>query len=683
MDWTFVRICIKALGLSSITAITMSSATDNGLKVLFLVSAHNSLSQRAYIALTELGHDVTVQVVSAGHEIEAAVAAHQPELIVCPMLKTFIPDSIWRDQKCLVVHPGPQGDRGPSSLDWSIELGYSEWGVTVLEASEEADAGGIWATRKFATRPVGKSSLYRHEVRNHAIDALLETMRKVADPNFKPEPLNYADPKVTGRLRPLMKQEFRRIDWSSDSTSTIVRKVRAAEGFPGVLDGVEGIEFHLFGVHTERTLRGLPGEIIATRNGAFCRATVDGAVWITHLKPPKNVEGFKLPATRALALAGVTLDVPEVGVPLHAPIPFDHTYRELSYEEADGVGYLYFDFYNGAMSTEQCRRLREAYLYARSRRTTRAIVLMGGEDFFSNGIHLNVIEAATDQGEESWFNLHAIDDVVREILETDSHLVISALCGDAAAGGVPFAVAADHVVARKDVVLNPYYQHMGGLYGSEYWTYVLPRRVGPEVTAELTGIKSGKFDPIGTRRAKEIGLIDDVFGDDAAGFRTQVRAVASKLARHQDWHAWMEEKRRRRAADERVKPLEAYRGEEMARSHECFFGADRSYHEARMRFVYKLGAPCVVAPVTPQPDAGRTFVVHTTPEPVAAVRPAAIEVEAVKPEPFVPALSAQRGVGGPVSAPFVVDTRPEPVVGAGGTVSEAPAEVGWRLVSNS
>ena len=97
-------------------------------------------------------------------------------------------------------------------------------------------------------------------------------------------------------------------------------------------------------------------------------------------------------------------------------------------------------------------------------------MLAGGADFFSNGIHLNVIEAAPDQGEESWYNLHAIDDVVREILDTDSHITISALSGDAAAGGVPFAVAADHVVAREDVVLNPYYQHMGGLYGSEYWT---------------------------------------------------------------------------------------------------------------------------------------------------------------------------------------------------------------------
>ena len=130
------------------------------------------------------------------------------------------------------------------------------------------------------------------------------------------------------------------------------------------------------------------------------------------------------------------------------------------------------------MSTEQCRRLREAYAYARSRRETSVIVLIGGDDYFSNGIHLNVIEAAEDPAAESWRNLSAIDDLVRDIVETDSHLVISALGGDAAAGGVPLALAADYVVAREDVVLNPYYQHMGGLYGSEYWTYLLPRRVG-------------------------------------------------------------------------------------------------------------------------------------------------------------------------------------------------------------
>ena len=109
-------------------------------------------------------------------------------------------------------------------------------------------------------------------------------------------------------------------------------------------------------------------------------------------------------------------------------------------------------------------------------------MLLGGSDYFSNGIHLNVIEAADDPAQESWENLNAIDDLVAEIITTDSHFVISALRGDAAAGGVPLALAADLVLARGDVVLNPYYRHMGGLYGSEYWTYLLPRRVGDAET---------------------------------------------------------------------------------------------------------------------------------------------------------------------------------------------------------
>ena len=245
------------------------------------------------------------------------------------------------------------------------------------------------------------------------------------------------------------------------------------------------------------------------------------------------------------------------------------------------------------MSTEQCRRLHEAYLFARSRRQTKVIALMGGSDFFSNGIHLNVIEAADDPAAESWSNLRAIDDLVREIIETDSHVVLSALGGDAAAGGVPFALAADHVVAREDVVLNPYYQHMGGLYGSEYWTYLLPRRVGAELTARLTG---PPFTPVGTRQAVEIGLLDAAFGDTLDSFHSQVRGLAERLARNADLGHWLEGKRRRRARDEEIKPLNAYRKEELARSYRCFFGEDRSYHEARRRFVHKLGAPCAVTP---------------------------------------------------------------------------------------
>jgi putative two-component system protein, hydrogenase maturation factor HypX/HoxX len=563
------------------------------LRVLFLVSAHNSLSQRVQIALTELGHDVAVAVVDSASAMEAAVARHRPELIVCPMLKSIIPESIFGRHRCLIVHPGPVGDRGPSSLDWAIELGAGEWGVTVLEATATVDRGDVWATRTFTTRQTGKSSLYRHEVRRAAVEAVTEAVARFADGSAAPQPLDYGDPRVTGRLRPLLRQADRAIDWSSDRTATVLRRINAAEGHPGVLDAIRGVPFHLFGAHAERSLRGRPGELVAQRHGAVCRATVDGAVWITHLKAPGS---YKLPAVKALAVAGVELDVPESPVSVHAAVSPHETFREIAYEERRRVGYLYFDFYNGAMSTDQCRRLLDAYRFATARRQTDVIVLMGGRDFFSNGIHLNVIEAADDPAGESWLNLHAIDDLVREIVETDTHLTIAALAGDAAAGGVPFAVAADHVVAREDAVLNPYYAHMGGLYGSEYWTYLLPRRVGAEMTAELT---SAPFEPVGTRRAVEIGLLDDAFGDTVESFRAGVSEIAERVAGGPRVAELLDAKRSARRRDEMIKPLNAYRTEELVRSHHCFFGDDRSYHDARHRFVHKLGAPCAVTPRTP------------------------------------------------------------------------------------
>ena len=171
------------------------------LRILFVTSAHNSLSQRALVELSELGHRIAVAVVDSGEAIEAAVARHRPELIVCPMLKTIIPDSVWTNHRCLIVHPGPKGDRGPSSLDWAIELGMAEWGVTVLEATGEVDGGDVWASRTFRTRAAGKSSLYRHEVRRAAVEAVVEAVEGQVEPR----------PSAESRWRPLMRQSDRRI----------------------------------------------------------------------------------------------------------------------------------------------------------------------------------------------------------------------------------------------------------------------------------------------------------------------------------------------------------------------------------------------------------------------------------------------------------------------------------------
>jgi putative two-component system hydrogenase maturation factor HypX/HoxX len=545
---------------------------------------------------------VSVELAPHGESLRAAVRRYEPELIVAPMLKTAVPREVWTAHTCLIVHPGPLGDRGPSSLEWAIHENASEWGVTVLQADAEMDAGNVWATVACPVPPVGKSDLYRNEVSDAAMAAVLLAVDRFACGTFTPRAQDSGADAADVQVRPYVDQRLRRIHWDSDSAETVLRKLRAADSQPGVLDELLGADWYLHGGHPEDSLRGRPGELVATRAGAVCRATTDGAVWIPELRPRRRPGGpatFKLPA--ATALADRLPALPENPAPAQ-PDGRRRTWSDIRYQEDGQAGFLSFSFPGGAMSTAQCRRLLDAYRTACSRPTS-LLVLGGTRDFFSNGIHLNVIEAAQSPAEESWHNLHAIDDVVREIVETDSQLVIAALSGDAAAGGVPLALAADHVVAREDVVLNPYYQHMGGLYGSEYWTYLLPRRVGPETAAELTQT----FEPVGTRRAVEIGLLDAAFGETVASFRAQLRGLGERLARHPDLGHWLDEKRGQRARDEQMKPLETYRAEELARCHECFFGIDQSYHEARRRFVHKQGLPCAVAPPARR-DAGLDLV---------------------------------------------------------------------------
>ena len=550
------------------------------MKIVFFTTAHNSLSQRAFVELVDRGHTVFVVIASSEEVMLEAVEREQPDLIVAPMLKKVIPASIWQQHTCIIVHPGIKGDRGPSSLDWAILHAHEQWGVTLLQADAEMDAGAIWASRPFAMRGASKSHLYRHEVTEAAIEALLETIAKRESNTFVPEPLDYSREDVRGCLQASMKQADRAIDWAEPSAS-ILRKIRCADSYPGILDTVLGMPCYLYGAHEEDVLRGRPGEIIAKRDGAICRATGDGAIWITHLKQkgPDGQPSFKLPATQVLG--------DRLAHAPHVPLAVDQaydgrTYRDIWYEERQAVGYLHFDFYNGAMSTDHCQCLREAFLLIR-RRPTKVIVLMGGPDFWSNGIHLNVIEAANDPAQESWRNIQAMNDLVRELITTESHLVISALQGNAAAGGMILALAADCVYARKGIVLNPHYKGMGKLYGSEYWTYLLPKRVGGEKARELTEA----LLPISTSTAQQIGLLDDAFEEDAASFREHISKIAEELASSHRYEQMLEEKRHTRKTDEASKPLQAYREEELQWMWMNFFGADRSYHLARKRFVYK------------------------------------------------------------------------------------------------
>ncbi|EDP75032.1 hydrogenase maturation protein [Hydrogenivirga sp. 128-5-R1-1] len=544
------------------------------MRVLFYCYRFNSLSQRLYCELTERGHEVSVELDVHPELMIEAAELYRPDLIIAPFLKRKIPSEVWRRYKTLIVHPGVREDRGPSALDWAIVRGERVWGVSLIEADEEYDAGDIWAWREFPMRFARKSSIYRNEVTEAAVECVLEAVEKFESGNFKPEPQR------EGRWNPRMEQSVRRIEWEKDSTEDVLRKIYASDSQPGVLDDrVFGEEVFLYNAYPEEELKGSPGEVLARRDEAVCVGTRDGAVWITHVRR-RGKESIKLPVLRVFP--ELAESVPEVEIKPWERVDFK-TYREIEYEEKGDVGYIHFRFYNGAMSTEQCERLRDVVRYTK-KRPVKAIVLLGQEDFFSNGMNLNTIENAESPPDESWRNINAMDDLCEEILRTPDKLTVAGMQGNAGAGGVFLALTCDLVFARRGVVLNPHYKNIGNLYGSEFWTYTLPKRVGWERGREVMERRM----PISSEEAKRIGLIEGVFGRTPSEFRRELKRRVEEFVRSRDFMKFIKEKRRERTSPEWLELIERCRKEELEHMKLNFYGFDTSYHIARYYFVHRV-----------------------------------------------------------------------------------------------
>lgn len=577
-----------------------ASGWEAPMHILLVATAFNSLTQRVFTELRERGHSVVPETVADGEAIRSAVRRHAPGLVLAPMLKTVIPREVWTAHTCLVVHPGPPGDRGPSSLDWAIGEGVDRWGVTVLEAEEEMDAGPVWAWADCPVPRTSKSDLYRGEVADAALEAVLLAVDRFASGTHTPQSQDGPGADAAVRTRPAMRQADRRIDWHRDTTAEVLRTLRAADSQPGVRDSLLDGEWFLHGGHPEHELRGRPGELLATRGGAVCRATTDAAVWLPVLRERRTDgrRGIALPAVTAL---GDRLPpLPDADLP---PAVTDReadtgppAWADIRYRESGAAGFLEFSFPGGAMSTGHCRRLLAAYRHACARPTS-VLVLGGTRDFFSNGIHLGVIEAAADPAAESWDNITAMNDLVEAVLTTTDRLTVAALGGNAAAGGVMLALAADEVWCRAGTVLNPHYRLMG-LPGSEYWTSTLPRRTGADVARTLTE----QALPVGAAAAHRLGLADRLLDCPPQRFRDEVAALAGRRARSTEVQRRIAGKKAGLEEREAQKPLSAYREEELARMRAVFTDPRAPYHALRSAFVRKEAPP----PGAPRPHLGAT-----------------------------------------------------------------------------
>lgn len=511
-------------------------------------------------------HEVSVQYAINNEAMIQSVEEFAPEIIFCPYLKKYLPSEIFLKIPTYILHPGIRGDRGHNSLDHALRDDKKEWGVVILRANEELDGGDIYAEVRFDMRESYKASIYRNEVACTASKALKILLKNLHDKDFKPTS------QLKSPIHNYLSESQRAIDWQKDTTKEIIKKIYVSDSYPGVKDEFLGVECYLFGAHEEETLRGEAKEIIAKRDGAICVAAIDGALWISHMQ---EVGRFKLPSTYVLKekIKGVK----EIRIPLIAKYK-ENTFHEISSKIIGEAGYLYFNFHNGAMHSEQCIRLK--YAFEHLSESCKVIVLMGGEDFFSNGIHLNILQDSKKQGEDGWSNINAMNDVVKSILFADEVITVASLGKNAGAGGVFLALACDYVVAQKGVVLNPHYKTLG-LSGSEYHTYTLEKRVGKEKAEELLN----NCLPISADSAFRIGMIDKVFEDD--DYFDSLGEFAQNLCEDEDRYSdFLYEKED--YLSKNISMIEQKKEQELKVMYPEFWDEDSSFHKLRYDFVYKV-----------------------------------------------------------------------------------------------
>ena len=550
------------------------------MKILFITDSHCVLIKNTWTELSSKGHGILIHTVSSFESsIEDVIYNYNPELIITSVLKPILPKTIWKDYPCFIIYPGIKIDQDLKPIEWAIMTDQKQWGVSLIEVDQDRRTGKIWSSHYFKMRPVSKSNLYRHEVSQATVKGILDFLDKIKTKTFIPESiqLDMQFIKVPGGNS--IRKTQREINWAMP-TDEIIKKINASDSFPGLLEQrIFPFSCYIYGAHKEDQLTGTPGHLIAKRDQAICIATGDGAVWISHLKR-KAFGHFKLPAT--LVLEKYTENIPISERLLFYEDLSVQSFREIWYEEKNQVGYLHFNFYNGAMSTDQCIRLRRAFFKAKTQ-DTNIIVFMGGQDFWATGIDLNQIEHAPNSADETWNNTLALNDLIYDIMTTTSHYVIAAIHGNTTGGGLMMALATDEVLARDGLILKPHFKRIG-LYGSQYWTYLLPKRVGEDKAKTLINT----CHPINSQQAKNIGLIDDCSGETITAFKDFLNQRIETLKATPSFLNFKTEKQKKLTYSNHQKPINDYRDKELNEMWKNIYVPHSQYHALRYFYVNKI-----------------------------------------------------------------------------------------------
>jgi 2-(1,2-epoxy-1,2-dihydrophenyl)acetyl-CoA isomerase len=195
-------------------------------------------------------------------------------------------------------------------------------------------------------------------------------------------------------------------------------------------------------------------------------------------------------------------------------------------ERSDGVHILRLNRPEtlNAFNVEMAQDLVNALIRAADDTTVRAIVITGAGQAFSAGADLEMLREARIR--HATRELEALVLAGKEIclaIATMPKLVIAAVNGHAAGGGMSLACACDLRIASDQAEFGQSFAQVG-LYPDFGATYFLPRLVGLSRASELFYTA----EMLTAAEAQRIGIVCSVYPEDQ--FEEETRKLAKKVA---------------------------------------------------------------------------------------------------------------------------------------------------------
>ena len=259
----------------------LQAVMDAGHSIVDLRTTHGpgaTLSERVH-QLAD-AHQLPVSIGHVGVSEMRAIAASQPDVLVCAGWPRRLPDPSDFGMRGVNVHPSclPDG-RGPWPLPHVILKGLDRTGVTVHRLAPAFDAGPILAQRSYAVPPwFDLDDLIRRTRQVGA--ALLVDCLAAFDTHWA-----NARPQGDGSWWPKLTQTHRILDWHQPA-EVVFRRARAF-GRDGVFGEIEGRTQRLVGLDLvcsggegseDAPGHQAPGSVLARSAGRVTVAALDGAV---------------------------------------------------------------------------------------------------------------------------------------------------------------------------------------------------------------------------------------------------------------------------------------------------------------------------------------------------------------------------------------------------------------------